>query len=142
MKICLSDVTPVIANLAGRPALSVPSGMVHGMPVGLQLIGRPLDEERLLQIAAAFERERNTIFIPPLDKVLDNGTRPGDTTAKKEADESRESISTYSPDFISQFSKAYMQRDKEPGERVFCGDLAKMLNRHATIAGWIHRKKG
>ncbi|OHD65857.1 MAG: hypothetical protein A2176_03325, partial [Spirochaetes bacterium RBG_13_51_14] len=141
MKIYLSDVTTVIANLAGLPALSVPSGMVHGMPVGLQLIGRPLDEERLLQIAAAFERERNTIFIPPLDKVLDNGTRTGDTTAKKEADESRESISTYSPDFISQFSKAYMQRDKEPGERVFCGDLAKMLNRRATIAGWIHRKK-
>ena len=52
----LSDVYTVSANLAGLPALSVPCGFSDGMPVGLQLIGKPLDEATILRVGDAFER--------------------------------------------------------------------------------------
>ncbi len=50
------DTMTVPASLAGFPALSVPAGRVDGLPVGLQLVGRPFDEARLLRIGAAYER--------------------------------------------------------------------------------------
>ena len=52
----LSDVYTVSANLAGVPALSMPCGLSEGMPVGLQLIGRPLDEATILRVGDALER--------------------------------------------------------------------------------------
>ena len=52
----LSDVYTVSANLAGVPALSMPCGLSDGMPVGLQLIGRPLDEATILRVGDALER--------------------------------------------------------------------------------------
>ena len=43
-------------NLSGLPAIVVPAGFTAtGLPVGLQLVGRRLDDARLLQAAAAFE---------------------------------------------------------------------------------------
>jgi aspartyl-tRNA(Asn)/glutamyl-tRNA(Gln) amidotransferase subunit A len=46
------------ANLAGLPALTVPCGFTPaGLPVGLQLIGRPFGEATLLALATAYERE-------------------------------------------------------------------------------------
>lgn len=44
------------ANVTGLPALTVPCGLDGGMPVGLQIIGRPLDEGTILGIGSAFER--------------------------------------------------------------------------------------
>ena len=52
----LSDVYTVSANLAGLPALSMPCGSSEGLPVGLQLVGRSLDEATLLRVGDAFER--------------------------------------------------------------------------------------
>jgi aspartyl-tRNA(Asn)/glutamyl-tRNA(Gln) amidotransferase subunit A len=53
----LSDVFTVGASLAGLPALSLPCGATrHGLPIGLQLIGRPFDEATLLSVAHAYER--------------------------------------------------------------------------------------
>ena len=52
----LSDVYTVSANLAGLPGLSMPCGLSEGMPVGLQLLGKPLDESTILRIGDAFER--------------------------------------------------------------------------------------
>jgi aspartyl-tRNA(Asn)/glutamyl-tRNA(Gln) amidotransferase subunit A len=52
----LSDVYTVSANLAGLPGLSLPCGLVDGLPVGLQLLGRPLDEATILRVGDAFER--------------------------------------------------------------------------------------
>ena len=52
----LSDVYTVPVNLAGLPGISIPCGFdSKGLPVGLQLIGKPFDEETLLRIARAAE---------------------------------------------------------------------------------------
>ncbi len=57
----------VLANLLGTPALSVPVGFSGGLPVGLQLQGRPWDEARLFGIAAVVEdacREQTSAWKP------------------------------------------------------------------------------
>jgi aspartyl-tRNA(Asn)/glutamyl-tRNA(Gln) amidotransferase subunit A len=51
----LSDIYTVSANLAGVPGLSIPCGLVKGLPVGLQLMGPALGEAVLLRAADAFE---------------------------------------------------------------------------------------
>jgi aspartyl-tRNA(Asn)/glutamyl-tRNA(Gln) amidotransferase subunit A len=56
----LMDVFTLPCNLAGLPGLAVPCGFTKaGLPVGLQLMGRPFDEAKLLRIARAFEREHD-----------------------------------------------------------------------------------
>jgi aspartyl-tRNA(Asn)/glutamyl-tRNA(Gln) amidotransferase subunit A len=53
----LSDIFTISCNLAGLPGISVPCGFnTQGLPLGLQLLGRPFDEERLFQAAYAFEQ--------------------------------------------------------------------------------------
>jgi aspartyl-tRNA(Asn)/glutamyl-tRNA(Gln) amidotransferase subunit A len=53
----LNDVFTVPASLAGLPGISVPAGLdAGGLPLGLQLIGRPFDEETLFAGAAALEK--------------------------------------------------------------------------------------
>jgi aspartyl-tRNA(Asn)/glutamyl-tRNA(Gln) amidotransferase subunit A len=53
----LSDIFTIAVNLAGLPALSVPCGFdTANMPIGLQLIGKPFAEERLLRIAHTYEQ--------------------------------------------------------------------------------------
>jgi aspartyl-tRNA(Asn)/glutamyl-tRNA(Gln) amidotransferase subunit A len=52
----LNDVFAVPASLAGLPAISVPAGLdAQGLPLGLQIIGRALDEQGVLDAALAFE---------------------------------------------------------------------------------------
>jgi len=53
----LNDVFTVTTNLAGLPGLSLPAGQnADGLPLGLQLIGRPLDEATLFSLAGAMEK--------------------------------------------------------------------------------------
>ena len=52
----LSDVCTLPINLAGVPALVVPCGFSESLPVGLQLIGRPFEEELLLRAGDAYQR--------------------------------------------------------------------------------------
>jgi aspartyl-tRNA(Asn)/glutamyl-tRNA(Gln) amidotransferase subunit A len=53
----LNDVFTVTTNLAGLPGLSLPAGLdSQGLPLGLQLIGRALDEGSLFSLAAAMEQ--------------------------------------------------------------------------------------
>ena len=51
----LSDACTLPVNMAGLPGLSVPCGLSDGLPVGLQLIGRPWDEHRLFELGRAYE---------------------------------------------------------------------------------------
>jgi aspartyl-tRNA(Asn)/glutamyl-tRNA(Gln) amidotransferase subunit A len=52
----LNDVFTVTVNMAGLPGLSVPAGLdARGLPLGLQLIGRPFDEETLFSIGQVLE---------------------------------------------------------------------------------------
>ena len=53
----LSDIFTISTNLAGIPGLSLPCGFSSsGLPIGLQLLGPPFGEPRLLQVAYAFEQ--------------------------------------------------------------------------------------
>ena len=54
----LSDIYTISANLAGIPGISVPAGFSSGgLPLGLQLLAAPFEEERLLRAARMLERE-------------------------------------------------------------------------------------
>jgi aspartyl-tRNA(Asn)/glutamyl-tRNA(Gln) amidotransferase subunit A len=54
----LSDIYTISANLSGIPAISVPCGFgKNGLPIGLQILAKPFDEEMLLRIAHAYEQK-------------------------------------------------------------------------------------
>jgi aspartyl-tRNA(Asn)/glutamyl-tRNA(Gln) amidotransferase subunit A len=57
LQMYLSDIFTIPVNLAGTCALSVPAGFsASGLPIGLQLIGKPFDEATILRAAHAFEQ--------------------------------------------------------------------------------------
>jgi len=57
VKMYLNDVFTVTVNMAGLPGIAVPAGLdANGLPLGLQLIGRPFDEESLFQTAHVIEQ--------------------------------------------------------------------------------------
>jgi aspartyl-tRNA(Asn)/glutamyl-tRNA(Gln) amidotransferase subunit A len=64
----LNDIFSVPASLAGAPALSFPAGMTRsGLPIGMQLVGRPFDEGALLRIARTWEkRNEDALRVPPI----------------------------------------------------------------------------
>ncbi|MEE3019049.1 MAG: Asp-tRNA(Asn)/Glu-tRNA(Gln) amidotransferase subunit GatA [Pseudomonadota bacterium] len=61
----MEDVFTIGANLAGLPAISVPSGLVDGLPVGMQLIGSRFGEAQLLNIAHQFQRRTDWHSLTP-----------------------------------------------------------------------------
>ncbi len=61
----LNDVFTVTVNMAGLPGIAVPAGLSsEGLPLGLQLIGKPFDEETLFQTAAAIEMAAGKFTAP------------------------------------------------------------------------------
>ena len=61
----LNDVFTVTVNMAGLPGISVPAGLdAQGLPLGLQLIGRPFDEETLFAAAQTIENAAGRISLP------------------------------------------------------------------------------
>ena len=59
LQMYLQDVCTVPLNLAGLPGISVPCGYTKsGMPIGLQIIGKALDEETLIRVAYTYEQSQ------------------------------------------------------------------------------------
>ncbi len=56
LQMYLADVFTLAQPLAGIPAMSIPCGFADGLPVGLQIMGRAFDEERIFRVAYAFEQ--------------------------------------------------------------------------------------
>ncbi len=52
----MCDILTVPANLTGYPAISVPCGFQDGLPIGMQIIGKPFDEETILKVAFTYEQ--------------------------------------------------------------------------------------
>ncbi len=72
----LADVYTVAVNLAGLPALVVPCGLDRdGMPIGVQLIGKPFSEKKLLQAGYAIEQALGR-FVSPLVTDCGPGGKP------------------------------------------------------------------
>lgn len=61
----LADVCTIPINLAGIPAISVPCGFHEGLPIGLQIIGKPFGEETLLRAAYAYEQSTDWLRRTP-----------------------------------------------------------------------------
>lgn len=59
----LADIDTVAVNLVGLPALSVPAGFEGGLPVGVQLIGKALEDERVFTLAQGFEQATEASFL-------------------------------------------------------------------------------
>ena len=61
----LNDIFTVTVNMAGLPGMSVPAGLSsEGTPLGLQLIGRPFDEETLFRVARVLEEAAAPVAKP------------------------------------------------------------------------------
>jgi aspartyl-tRNA(Asn)/glutamyl-tRNA(Gln) amidotransferase subunit A len=61
----LSDVCTLPINIAGVPAISIPAGFDNGLPIGMQIIGKPFDEEAILRLAFAYEQATDWHSIKP-----------------------------------------------------------------------------
>ncbi len=63
LQMYLVDIYTVSLNLTGLPGISVPCGTIDSLPVGMQIIGRPFDEEMILRVGYAYENltERQTL---------------------------------------------------------------------------------
>jgi len=56
LQMYLSDVCTLPINIAGLPAISIPAGFADGLPIGMQIIAKPFNEETLLKIAYAYQQ--------------------------------------------------------------------------------------
>ncbi len=57
LQMYLSDIFTIPCNLAGLPGISIPCGLSKdGLPIGLQILGKPFDEEKVLRVAHAFQQ--------------------------------------------------------------------------------------
>jgi len=57
----LIDFNTVTANLTGKPAISVPYQIADGLPIGIQIFAKPMEDKLLLQAARALEK---TVHLP------------------------------------------------------------------------------
>ena len=65
LKMYLNDIFTVTVNMAGLPGISVPAGFSsEGLPLGLQLIGKPFDEGTILKLAHGIEQAANLDLTP------------------------------------------------------------------------------
>jgi len=79
LQLYLSDIYTIPVNLAGLPGVCVPCGLSGGLPVGLQIIGRPFDEATILRVAHAFEQARGEMEARP--PLVSDASRTGTSRA-------------------------------------------------------------
>ena len=139
LKIYLADITTVIPNLTGNPALSVPSGFIDSMPMGLQIIGRPLEEASMLRLAYAIERQMDLPLTPPLPPHVSPVDKEEKSLPRTVTDKDAGQQDMYSTEAIQKISRSYNERSAPGYTRVTCADLPHHIGRRATLAGWIHR---
>ena len=60
----LVDINTVTANLTGKPAISVPYSISNGLPIGMQIMAKPLAEKSLLQAAYALQQKVHLPEVP------------------------------------------------------------------------------
>jgi aspartyl-tRNA(Asn)/glutamyl-tRNA(Gln) amidotransferase subunit A len=66
LQMYLSDIFTISVNLAGIPGISLPCGLTqNGLPIGLQIIGKPFDEATILRVAHAFEQHTEYHTLKP-----------------------------------------------------------------------------
>ncbi|MGI6412705.1 MAG: Asp-tRNA(Asn)/Glu-tRNA(Gln) amidotransferase subunit GatA [Syntrophomonadaceae bacterium] len=61
----MNDILTAPVNMAGLPGISIPCGFIDGLPVGMQIIGRPFDEGTILKAAYTFEQNTDYHTIKP-----------------------------------------------------------------------------
>jgi aspartyl-tRNA(Asn)/glutamyl-tRNA(Gln) amidotransferase subunit A len=67
IKMYLNDVFTVPANMSGVPGISVPAGLdVNGLPLGLQVLAKPFDEETVFTVGAALEHAARFDALPQI----------------------------------------------------------------------------
>jgi aspartyl-tRNA(Asn)/glutamyl-tRNA(Gln) amidotransferase subunit A len=68
LEMYLSDIYTISVNLATIPGMSVPCGLTRrGLPAGLQIMGKPFDEETMIRVAYTYEKHRGfELGKPPL----------------------------------------------------------------------------
>ena len=64
----LEDIYTIAVNLAGVPGMSIPAGMVNGLPIGLQIVGRDFAEAQLLNVAHKFQQATDWHTQSPVQK--------------------------------------------------------------------------
>ena len=63
----LNDIFTVTVNMAGLPGLVAPAGLsAEGLPLGLQVIGRPFDEETLFALGEVIEQSAGPMKLPEI----------------------------------------------------------------------------
>jgi len=66
----MNDILTVPVNMAGLPGMSIPCGILNGLPVGLQLIGKPFDEGILIKAAYAYQEYSGIKCLNPQQGVI------------------------------------------------------------------------
>ncbi|WP_372712480.1 Asp-tRNA(Asn)/Glu-tRNA(Gln) amidotransferase subunit GatA [Ilyobacter sp.] len=67
LEMYLEDVFTIPLNMAGLPGISVPAEVVNGLPVGIQIVGKPFGEGDILRAADAFEKARGEWEFPEFE---------------------------------------------------------------------------
>ena len=60
----LVDINTVTANLTGKPSISVPFQITNGLPIGIQILGKPMEDKLVLQAAHALEKTTDLPEVP------------------------------------------------------------------------------
>ncbi|MDU5232117.1 Asp-tRNA(Asn)/Glu-tRNA(Gln) amidotransferase subunit GatA [Actinomyces sp.] len=74
----LSDITTTPANLGGMPAMSVPSGVAHGLPVGFQVTGPVRGDDVMYRVAAVVESQEDVAHKNPMIEGVDGAAHEGE----------------------------------------------------------------